>query len=145
MTVRQPTKRRCSCVLALNTPLYVYIVYVGGKTIRNSAELRLESFIPHSSQVSIYHINVYWTLMIPKSSYHHCVIWYRIVIPPIYVNSMKLSSEDILYNEMSLYAINSILAVFITQSKLLFNVIIICHWCWVVDIRDHQTSCILGF
>ena len=103
---------------------------LGEKTIRDSAEPRLESFITHSSQVSIYHINVYWILMIPKSSHHHCVIWYRIVIPPIYVNSMMLSSEDKVYNEMSVYAMFNILAVFITQSKLLLNVIIICHWRW---------------
>ena len=31
---------------------------MGDKTIPDSAEPRLESFVPHSSQVSIYHIKV---------------------------------------------------------------------------------------
>ena len=34
-------------------------------TIPDSAKPRLESFIPHSSQVSIYHIKVYRILIIP--------------------------------------------------------------------------------
>ena len=63
-TVRQPTKRRCSCVLPLqysficlywwtrqiiqNTLIVVdrYLRLLGAKTIPNSAEPRLESFYP---------------------------------------------------------------------------------------------------
>ena len=76
-SVRQPTKRRCPCVLTLtytficvswrtrqiihNTLIVVdrYLrLNMGDKTIPDSAEPRLELFIPHSSQVSIYHIKV---------------------------------------------------------------------------------------
>ena len=80
-TVRQPTKRRCSCVLILKyafvcvylwtrqrihyTLIVVdrYLRFMGAKTIPDSAEPRLESFIFHSSQVSIYHIKV-WCILI---------------------------------------------------------------------------------
>ena len=75
-TVRQPTKRWCYCVLTLkytficvywwtrqrihNTLIAVnrYLRLMGDKTIPDSAKRRLESFIPHSPQVSIYHIKV---------------------------------------------------------------------------------------
>ena len=35
-----------------------YLLLMGDKTIPDSAEPRLESFNPHSSKVSIYHIKV---------------------------------------------------------------------------------------
>ena len=78
-TVRHPTKRWCSCVLTfkftficvywwtrqrIHNTLFVvdrYLRLMGDKTIPDSAEPR---FIPHSSQVSIYHIKVYWILII---------------------------------------------------------------------------------
>ena len=69
-------KCQCSCVLTLkytficvywwtrqrihNTLIVVdrYLRLIGDKMIPDSAEPRLESFYPHSSQVSIYHNKV---------------------------------------------------------------------------------------
>ena len=72
-TVRQPTERLCSCILILKynlllfigerdkeftTPSLIvvdrYLRLIGDKTIPDSAEPRVESFNPNSSQVSIY-------------------------------------------------------------------------------------------
>ena len=72
-TGRQPTKRQGSCILILKYNLFLfigerdkesttpslivvdrYLRLMGDKTIPDSAEPRVESFNPNSSQVSIY-------------------------------------------------------------------------------------------
>ena len=75
-TMRQPMKRRCSCVLTLkytficdywwtrqrihNTLIAVdrYLWLMGIKRFQTRRSLVWNRFIPHSSQVSIYHIKV---------------------------------------------------------------------------------------
>ena len=75
-TVRQPTKRQCSRVLTLKWPLFVFIGERdkesttpwlwwidtcdswGIKQFQTRRSLVWNRFIPHSSQVSIYHIKV---------------------------------------------------------------------------------------
>ena len=75
-TVRQPTKRRRFCILTLKTPLFVFIGERdkesttpwlrkidtcdswGMKRFQTRRSLVWNRFIPHSSQVSIYHAKV---------------------------------------------------------------------------------------
>ena len=93
-TVGQLTKSWCYCVLTLkytficvcwwtrqrihNTLIVAdrYLRLMGEKTIPDSAEPRLESLYPHSSQVSIYHIKVWWILIIFKIGIPILVRWH---------------------------------------------------------------------